>query len=143
MGGHRWGAMQVALKAPTIAQLRKLFSELHPHHRQIGLDDLVNPRFAQEQRAAGAIVATMGSIPECRAFARGGLPGGVRPRIWAHALGLQVEPSPSSSFLDSAPVGGTCRLAPIQQWLCLTLHAEVADTRSVTFAAWWRSRICE
>jgi hypothetical protein len=54
--GTRWGAMQVALKAPSIAQLRKLFSELHPHHRHIGLDDLVDPRFAQEKRATGALV---------------------------------------------------------------------------------------
>jgi hypothetical protein len=79
--------LKVALRAPTIDWLRKFFSELHTKHRQVGLDDILHKWYAADQKMAAEAVATNGSIPENRRFARTGVPSGHRPRVWANALG--------------------------------------------------------
>jgi hypothetical protein len=53
----------------------------------VGLDDNIHPWFAQRRRSEGEVLARGRSIPQCRAFVRGGVPTALRPALWAAALG--------------------------------------------------------
>lgn len=102
-----WGLVRVELRPPSAAWLRGFFAKLSPEHRQVGLDDNIFPWFADKRRQEGAALARARSIPQCRSYARTGVPTALRPELWAAALGVQQRsPSAAAAAADGSAGGG-------------------------------------
>lgn len=85
-----WGLVQAELRPPSTAWLQEYFRYLSPRHCQVGLDDNIDTRFAQRRRQDGDALVRVCSIPQCRSYARLGVPTALRSRLWAAALGVQM-----------------------------------------------------
>lgn len=89
-------------ETPDPDELRLLFAELGPEHRQCGLDDEVRAWFADERFRVATRVTAAGSLPQARQFCKGGCPAGARGALWQNALGAEPsETVPISIFLFS------------------------------------------
>ena len=115
-----WALVGLALCTPRLEVLRGRFSELGPHFRQSGLDDLLDgaaggtrpgmpqassgaPRaaalaghhealsFAADRQSAGRSAIASRFPPRARRFARRGVPNNLRPQLWRTALGLHAH----------------------------------------------------
>lgn len=63
----------------------------HSSTLQVGLDDLLHPWFQQSSIKAGEACLEEAAIPQCRAALQKGAAPGLRPRLWATALALDLE----------------------------------------------------
>lgn len=95
--------MHAELRPPSAAWLRGFFRQLSPEHRQVGLDDNILPWFAQKRRQEGEALARARSIPQCRSYAKLGVPIALRAKLWAAALGVQ---SSGAQAAAADPGGG-------------------------------------
>lgn len=97
-----WGMIPLEFETPDPDELRLLFAELGPEHRQCGLDDEVRAWFADERFRVATRVTAAGSLPQARQFCKGGCPAGARGALWQNALGAEPsETVPISIFLFS------------------------------------------
>jgi len=86
-----WGRIQLQIGTPDITELRVLFRELDPSHRQVGLDDATSGRFAKMVVDLGNKLLAEGHPPDLAQYAKCGVPTNLRGAVW-HTL-LRVEPS--------------------------------------------------
>eukprot|EP00741_Cyanophora_paradoxa_P009829 tig00001629_g9521.t1 len=85
-----WGLIRIALRTPTLEELRAQLPELAPEYRQVGLDDELKPWFAEERYRLGQRVVAAGYGPVCRQFLKKGAPAALRPALWARVLALDL-----------------------------------------------------
>ena len=108
---------QVQLKTPGIQDLRTMFSDMHPHHRQIGLDDTLTGCewfVTQRERLADAALAK-GSQRLLEQYTKRGVPSPYRRAVWAalHSVGGGNMSSRLSAVARSAD-GYTARQEAVE-----------------------------
>ena len=85
-----WGMIQLQLKTLGVPDLRHMFADMHPHHRQTGLDDALSgcEWFATHRMALGEAALADGYVPLLQQFAKRGVPPTLRRAVWAAVLGV-------------------------------------------------------
>jgi hypothetical protein len=85
-----WGLVKVQLETPDLPRLQRMFPELNPRYRHMGLDDKLESgeRFLSQRVQLGKKMLQRGFIPMVRQYAKFGIPPSLRPTLWRLMLGL-------------------------------------------------------
>ena len=85
-----WGLVQLQLKTPGVAQLRRMFADLHPSTRHVGVDDTLTgvEWFAEHRMRLGEAALSNGYTPLLQQFAKRGVPSTLRRAVWASLHGV-------------------------------------------------------
>jgi len=84
-----------------LLQLRDVFCELIPSKRQCGLDDELHGWFADAWYSIGENLLAKAYYPLLVAFARRGVPAGLRRRVWLTAMHLEALPEQSYHYFEA------------------------------------------
>lgn len=84
-----WGMIKLELKTLSCKELRRIFEELDPAYRQVGLDDS-KEWFRNEQIAIAKKISAEGYVPKIANFAKRGIPACMRPKMYKQMLNVQT-----------------------------------------------------
>eukprot|EP00892_Ulva_mutabilis_P004903 jgi/Ulvmu1/2785/UM140_0015.1 len=76
----------IAGRVPTLAWLREHFRDLHPRHRQVGVDDRGLAAFARRAVTDARAIIAGGRVPAALLALRRGVPQSCRAALWSSAL---------------------------------------------------------
>ncbi|CEG37282.1 Rab-GTPase-TBC domain [Plasmopara halstedii] len=96
-----WNSIQLQLYTSTFSEYRRVFSELAPGCRQIGLDEHFlahgSEFFAEKHRVGDLVLAQKNGLM-ARHFSKTGCPVGLRSYIWRHILSVSITAQDRSYF---------------------------------------------
>jgi hypothetical protein len=96
-----WCMCPLELSSIPLLQLRGMFSELAPSMRQCGLDDELHGWFADARYSIGENLLAKAYSPFLVAFARRGIPTGLRRRVWLTAMHLEDLSEQSYHYFEA------------------------------------------
>jgi len=91
-----WGQIKLEIKTPSIKELQVLFKDLDPEYYQVGIDDVIDEKFATlSLEKAKKSERNLRLVFE---VARKGVPTSMRGKIWGKILGLNKDEAERTYF---------------------------------------------
>ena len=87
-----WGVIKLMLQTPSLKDLREIFHELGPAHRQTGIDETMytgGDTWADRRHRLGTKICSAGYVGVMRGYAKRGIPPSLRPEMWRKLLGVK------------------------------------------------------